>query len=177
MILNVKLITGESLTFTVEKETVVIGRSGQCDVVIPHEAVSRKHCQIDYYDGDLYVTDLGSTAGVLLDGQKITPDKKVKFQSFLTLSFGAVQTLNVELDEEKTSVRENPFTTTLQVKEARPKPSKIIAAQKAPEPVKKPGLADDPKELPMSNFVVLCVMVVLGFAFFIFREDIMGLLE
>lgn len=176
MILHVKLITGEALNFKVEKSSCVIGRSGQCDVVIPHESVSRKHCQIDYQDGELYVTDLGSINGVTLDGQKITPNKPVKFQSFFTLSFGAVQSLNVELDEERTSVQQNPLlTTTLQVKEQRPKLQRAATTPK-PEGTSRKTSDEKEPELPMNNFIILCVMVVLGFAFFIFREEIMALL-
>jgi predicted component of type VI protein secretion system len=176
MILNVKLITGESLNFKVDKSSCVIGRSGQCDVVIPHESVSRKHCQIDYKDGELFATDLGSINGVLIDGKKITPNKPVMFQSFFTLSFGAVHSLNIELDEERTSVQQNPMlTTTLQMKDTRPKPQRAATAPKNDAP-KKPT-EEKPTELPMTNFIVLCVMVVLGFAFFIFRDEIGTLLE
>lgn len=172
MILNIKLITGESLNFKVEKPTCVIGRSGQCDVVIPHEAVSRKHCQIDYRDGELYVTDLGSINGVLVDGQKITPNKPVKFQSFLTLSFGAVQTLNIELDEERTSVQVNPLlATTLNVKEYKPKPQRMSQSKPIIEDVKKKDTKEEATS--MTNFIVLCVVVVLGFALFIFKDDIL----
>ncbi len=172
MILNIKLITGESLNYKIEKQTCVIGRSGQCDAVIPHEAVSRKHCQIDYRDGELYVTDLGSINGVLVDGQKITPNKPVKFQSFLTISFGAVQSLNVELDEERTSVQVNPLlATTLNVKEYKPKPQKVAQPKVTFDDIKKKDMM---KEEPtsMANFIVLCVVVVLGFALFIFKDEL-----
>ncbi len=175
MILKVKLINGESLTFKSEKPTCVIGRSGQCDLVIPHEAVSRKHCQIDYREGELYVTDLGSINGVLIDGQKITPNKPVNFQSYLTLSFGAVQTLNIELDEERTSVQVNPLlATTLNVKEYKPKPQRMAQPKISIEDIKKKDMKGEPTS--MANFIVLCVVVVLGFAFFIFKDDLLPLL-
>jgi len=183
MTLNIVLITGEKLSFKVDQSSCVIGRSAQADVVIPHEAVSRKHCQIDYRDGELYVTDLGSINGVLIDGQKISPNKPVKFQSFLTLSFGAVQTLNIELDEERTSVQQNPLLAqSLQPKESRPnRPSQQqkTAMMKKPEreaPLKKPA-AGDPEVVPMTNFIVLCVVVVLGFAYFIFQDEINSLFQ
>ena len=175
MVLNVVLITGDKLNFKVDKSSCVIGRSGQCDVVIPHEAVSRKHCQIDFINGELFVTDLGSINGVSIDGQKIPPNEKVKFQTFFTLSFGAVQSLNVDLPEERTSVQQNPLlATTLQSVEKkaprpmRPVPSNLPSA-------KKPLAGDEVEEpLPMTNFIILCVIIVVGFAFFIFREEIMS---
>jgi pSer/pThr/pTyr-binding forkhead associated (FHA) protein len=177
MILNVKLITGENLNFKVDKGSCVIGRSGQCDVVIPHESISRKHCQIDYKDGELFATDLGSINGVILDGQKITPNKPVKFQSFFTLSFGAVQSLNVELEEEKTSIKPNPLlTTTLQMKENRPKMNKQIIQPRI-DPAAKKAAEEKKSDLPMTNFIILCVTVDLGFAFFLFRDEFSTFLE
>lgn len=181
MILKIKLITGDSLSFKVDKPSCVIGRSAQADVVIPHEAVSRKHCQIDYRDGELYVTDLGSINGVLIDGQKISPNRPVKFQSFLTLSFGAVQAMNVELDEERTSSHENPLLAqSLQPRETRqrnqPKPQ---ATKKPDQPTVKP-LPTGPESqatLPMKNFIALCVVIVIGFIYYIFREEIESLLQ
>lgn len=178
MVLTVVLITGERLEYKVDKPSCVIGRSAQCDVVIPHEAVSRKHCQIDYFNGELFVTDLGSINGVSIEGQKIAPNKPVKFQQFFTLSFGAVQSLNVDLPEERTSVQQNPLlTTTLQIPEKKiSKPMKIVSNSPASLP-KKALAGDELKEdLPMTNFILLCATVILGFAFFIFRDEIMGLL-
>lgn len=178
MVLNVVLITGEKLDFKVDKSSCVIGRSGQCDVVIPHEAVSRRHCQIDLVNGELFVTDLGSINGVSIDGQKITPNKPVKFQTFFTLSFGAVQSLNVDLPEERTSVQVNPLlATTLPQEKKNPIPRPMRAVENKGLPARNRPLAgeeiDEP--LPMTNFIVLCVVIVVGFALFIFREEIMGL--
>lgn len=178
MILNIVLITGEKLNVKVDKASCVIGRSAQADVVIPHEAISRKHCQIEYTNGELFVTDLGSINGVLLDGQKITPNKPVKFQTFFTLSFGAVQTLNVELEEEHTSIQPNPLIAqSLQPKEVRPKPQQKTQMLKRPEgtPPPKKLAAGEEETLPMNNFIALCVVIVLGFAYFIFRDEINSL--
>lgn len=170
MVLNVVLITGEKLNFKVDKPTCIVGRSSQCDVVIPHEAVSRKHCQIEFKDGELYVTDLGSINGVSIDGQKITPNRPVVFQTFFTLSFGAVQSLNVDLPEERTMVQQNPFITTpVERKPVRPirTTTRTRPEEKLPE--------KEENEVPMNSFILLCALVVVGFAFFIFREELLSL--
>lgn len=178
MVLIIKLITGEDLSFKVDKDSCVIGRSAQCDVVIPHESISRRHCQIDYRNGEFYVTDLGSINGVTVDGQKITPNKPVKFQSFFALAFGAVQSLIIDLPEERTSVQVNPLLATTLPKE-KPRPQKIQNAKTVELPSsttnKKPDTAK--KDESMNNFIVLCVVVVLGFAAYIFSEELMSLLE
>lgn len=178
MVVIVKLITGEDLTFKLDKDSCIIGRSGSCDVVIPHESISRKHCQIDYRNGELFVTDLGSINGVTIDGQKITPNKPVKFQSFFALAFGAVQSLIVDLPEERTSVQVNPLLATTLPKE-KPRSQKAPSASSAksvdlPANMKKNDAGK--KDESMNNFIVLCVFVIIGFAVFIFREEIMSLL-
>lgn len=99
MQLKFKLFNGEELSFKISKKSCIIGRSSQCDVVIPHEGMSRKHCMLTSRLGSLYVTDLGSTNGVFLDGDKIDPNKEILCPTYLTLSFGYVQTLQIELDE------------------------------------------------------------------------------
>lgn len=176
MVLSIVLITGEKLEFKVDKSSCVIGRSNQCEVVIPHEAVSRKHCQIDFVDGELYVTDLGSINGVSIDGKKIPPNSRVKFQTFFTLSFGAVQSLSVDLPEERTTVQQNPLlATSLPSADKKPRPPKAQASPKAE--TKKLNTPEAPDELSMNGFIAMCALVVLGFAFFIFREEIMSLME
>lgn len=99
MKLDFTLVDNSELSFNVNKEVFTIGRSPQCDVVIPHEGMSRKHCQITYKNGDLYIEDLGSVNGVFVDGTKIPANKPTRFQIFLNVTFGAVQSLKIELDD------------------------------------------------------------------------------
>lgn len=99
MHLILKLVNGEVLEQTVESNVCVIGRSAKCDVVVPHDGMSRQHCQIEVTDGEYFVTDLGSTNGVFIDGQRIEAHSKTPYQTFLSLSFGAVQGLQIEADE------------------------------------------------------------------------------
>jgi len=50
---------------------VIIGRDETCDVRILSRSVSREHCAIEQ-DGDgLILRDMASTAGTLLEGQRI----------------------------------------------------------------------------------------------------------
>lgn len=107
MHITVKLLDGEILEFSHEGKSAIIGRSPKCDIVIPHDGVSRQHCRIDLENGEFFVTDLASTNGVMIDGRKILPNKKTLFQTYLPLSFGPVQSL--------TLLEESPagFTSTL----------------------------------------------------------------
>jgi serine phosphatase RsbU (regulator of sigma subunit) len=51
---------------------IMIGRQAPADLVLEDSAVSRRHCQLEL-DGDaLSLTDLGSTNGTFVDGQRVT---------------------------------------------------------------------------------------------------------
>lgn len=111
MLIEIKLLNGEEIEQTIDSNLCTIGRSSKCNIVVPHEGMSRIHCQIELINGDYFVTDLGSTNGVLIDGKKIEPNKKVPYQTYLTLSFGAVQSLLVKDDPTMAGIR-IPFTGT-----------------------------------------------------------------
>ncbi|MEM7679017.1 MAG: FHA domain-containing protein [Myxococcota bacterium] len=59
----------------IDKDTMIIGRSRTCDVVIPSAKVSRQHASLSKVQGELFIEDLGSANGVWLNGEKITRAK------------------------------------------------------------------------------------------------------
>jgi len=50
---------------------IVVGRSSEAKFRIPLDSVSRRHCEIFEKDGAVFVRDLGSTNGTLLDGELV----------------------------------------------------------------------------------------------------------
>lgn len=96
-----RLVNGEQIEQTVDSNICVIGRSAKCDVVVPHDGMSRQHCQVELENGEVFITDLGSTNGVLIDGEKIVPHTKTPYALYLSCSFGAVQNMQIELEEMK----------------------------------------------------------------------------
>jgi S1-C subfamily serine protease len=56
----------------VTKSLAIIGRSSQCDVRIDAESVSARHARIKRYQDHVVVEDLGSTNGLLVNGERIT---------------------------------------------------------------------------------------------------------
>lgn len=62
----------EGRVYAVTSERFVIGRvSSQCDLAIIDANVSRQHCAIERRDGLYFVTDLGSTNGIEIDGERV----------------------------------------------------------------------------------------------------------
>ena len=53
-------------------ERTVIGRDASADLPLPVPAVSRRHAEVSWADGEFVVRDLGSRNGTLLDGSSIS---------------------------------------------------------------------------------------------------------
>jgi len=64
--------------YDLEKETILIGREDDADVVIDNPSVSRKHAQIRKEGAGWFVEDLGSSNGTFLHGEKITSARPLK---------------------------------------------------------------------------------------------------
>jgi len=55
-----------------ESGTVILGRSEDADITINDEGISRKHLKLHYNKGKATATDLNSTNGTYVNGQRIT---------------------------------------------------------------------------------------------------------
>jgi pSer/pThr/pTyr-binding forkhead associated (FHA) protein len=54
-----------------EKEVTVIGRSPDCDVVVPHPALARRHAQVTRRGEWFVLDDLDSRPGTWLNHQQV----------------------------------------------------------------------------------------------------------
>jgi hypothetical protein len=61
---------GTSVPLT-EGAEIVIGRESDLDVVLQEDMVSRKHAKIVVRGGEIQISDLGSTNGTFVNGQKV----------------------------------------------------------------------------------------------------------
>ncbi|HYG73660.1 MAG TPA: tetratricopeptide repeat protein [Planctomycetota bacterium] len=60
-------------TFTFTEQVITIGRSASCMLVFTTEkSVSRNHCELYFYEGQLAVRDLGSSNGTYINGVRIS---------------------------------------------------------------------------------------------------------
>lgn len=64
--------------YDLDKETILIGREDDVDIVIDNPSVSRKHAQVRKEGAGWVVEDLGSSNGTFLHGEKISGARPVK---------------------------------------------------------------------------------------------------
>ena len=71
---------------------MVIGRAAeQCDLVVAHATVSRRHARLSLAGKALKVEDLGSTNGTALNGAALASDAPVALQTGAKLRLGDVE--------------------------------------------------------------------------------------
>jgi pSer/pThr/pTyr-binding forkhead associated (FHA) protein len=68
--LHVRKLGGDAqgLSYPLEKEEVTLGRSAECDVVVPCIHASRRHAQVIRVGVQFYVEDMGSTGSTRVNG-------------------------------------------------------------------------------------------------------------
>jgi len=75
---------GSGQSFLLDKSSLIVGRSPECDVVLDDPEVSRRHTRFFWRSSQLMVEDLGSANGTLVNGAIITgqrviaPDDKIE---------------------------------------------------------------------------------------------------
>jgi hypothetical protein len=73
--------------FTFDKDSAVIGRTSECDVILYDQGISRRHCRVFFENGRYHVEDLGSSNGTKRNGTVVTREALVDGD---TLGVGAV---------------------------------------------------------------------------------------
>lgn len=62
--------------FAVTERGLRLGRSSTCEIAMPDPALSRNHCLFELRDGDLWVTDLASANGTVVNGVALGADSR-----------------------------------------------------------------------------------------------------
>jgi hypothetical protein len=69
------------------RDVTVLGRHEECDVVIEHSSLSKRHCLLVKTDGLLVIRDLATTNGTKVKGQRVRwaallPEDRVSFGAY-----------------------------------------------------------------------------------------------
>lgn len=91
MRISVQIEFDKTMDIETRKTIVSVGRSPSNDVVIPHESISRNHCKVELEKGIFHITDLGSSNGTFIDGQRLTPNKRTSFLPTSQIALGKLE--------------------------------------------------------------------------------------
>ncbi len=69
---NVGLVSGDGRTYPLQMGSTVIGRGDQANLRLPDVGISRRHARLDYDGNQVVLTDLGSTNGTMVNGQRVS---------------------------------------------------------------------------------------------------------
>lgn len=72
-------LVGDGETLDIGRNRAFVGRAPDCDVVIPHDDVSRRHALIYTERGRAWIRDLSSANGTTVDGERLD-DRDVRLQ-------------------------------------------------------------------------------------------------
>ncbi len=71
--------------------TYLLGRSKDCDIVIPSNRVSRRHAQITVTGSGAWVEDLGSSNGTHVNGEPVQGRQQLRHQDFVGIGANALE--------------------------------------------------------------------------------------
>lgn len=69
---NARLASSDGRTYPLSIGSTVIGRGDQANLRLPDVGISRRHARIDFDGGQVVLTDLGSTNGTTVNGQRVS---------------------------------------------------------------------------------------------------------
>jgi pSer/pThr/pTyr-binding forkhead associated (FHA) protein len=67
---------------------ILLGRTDTCDISIPDDSVSKRHCAFEVRGGSMTITDLGSTNGTTVNDTAVAPNTFVPLQGGDAISTG-----------------------------------------------------------------------------------------
>ena len=63
--------------YAVNENGLVLGRDGDCDVIIPDVGVSRQHARVLLHNSAVWVQDEGSRNGVFVNGKRVVRHRQL----------------------------------------------------------------------------------------------------
>jgi hypothetical protein len=69
---NARLVSNDGRTYPLSVGSTVIGRGDQANLRLPDVGISRRHARLDFDGGQVVLTDLGSTNGTSVNGQRVS---------------------------------------------------------------------------------------------------------
>ncbi len=115
----------------------VIGRARECQLVIDSTQISRQHAQLEQDHDQILLTDLGSTNGTLVNGERLTAHIPRRLRAGDKLNLGGILTL--ELDDPGTTMQSWPTPIALAGLTLDEDAAQVLIDGKVLDPALSPG--------------------------------------
>jgi hypothetical protein len=161
----------------IDQESVVLGRGSDCDVRCINEAISRRHLEIKFEDGEVFIKNLSKNNWTMFNDSNIPNDEYTQYFAFYELILPGELEVKINIEEEaKAELKEelgadNPINRGINTSEQlrpqkafRPKMQTVTSKKKVPYK-------------PQSNFSEILkmgafTMIVAGFFLFQYKDVI-----
>jgi pSer/pThr/pTyr-binding forkhead associated (FHA) protein len=143
---------------TVRTPVVNIGRADYNDLVIPEPSVSSAHAKLQRREGIWVLSDLGSTNGTYVDGERVTDETPLGPGA--AIRFGEVTTL-FESTDDTTGIQQRVGTRMVPGVPVEPAGTPTPTAPRRPIRIAPP----EPKGVP-KWVVAVVILAVIGVALF-----------
>lgn len=90
-LLQIEPAVGEPFEHVLDEESLVIGRASESDLVVADRFLSRKHARLFFRDDRLFVEDLGSRNGTLLNDRPVAGSEEVHRGDRIKLSGSVIR--------------------------------------------------------------------------------------
>lgn len=101
LLIKIKIDNQPTQEFYISKTSFTLGRAKKNDICIKEDGLSRKHCKFEISeDGEIFVTDLNSTNGVLIEGARISSGLAVRYLPYFSMRIGPICAFEVVHEEE-----------------------------------------------------------------------------
>jgi pSer/pThr/pTyr-binding forkhead associated (FHA) protein len=89
---GIELVVDDGATISTRRlgRRILVGRAPSADVRIDHPQVSRLHARIEMRDDGVYVEDLGSRNGTLVDGAPVVSSRQLARGAELTIGTASI---------------------------------------------------------------------------------------
>ena len=141
---------------------VVVGRAPGCDLSMADPSLSKRHARIEIGgEGVVEVTDLGSSNGTEIDGERIAPNTPARAAIGAKIQMGSSTVRVRHLDATDRPVAVDPLTRAVAgvVPFNRP-PRSALASPPAPLAVPDPPGADARSQVPLQLLAILAPLAM-----------------
>ena len=101
---------GTTNEYVMEKNSIIIGRDPECDIVIDKSEASRKHVKVTRKDNNFFIEDLNSVNGIFLNSMPTSGKQQIKHQDIIQIGsamlvFNDPNNVLLEHDLQNTSTK------------------------------------------------------------------------